>query len=319
MEAEGTITISTEYGMKMENTIHQLDQDKTMTQQMYVLPAEKKAVQIMPSEKAYVTMAFSEDLLEKMQEQNNDPRDMIKRMMEAQCADLGFSEINGVKVQGFETIDPAFHGGMVDNVHAIVWIDIETWLPVKAEYSIEMGDASMDVTVHEFVWDAAVRPEDFVPVIPDDYKSMGNIELPKMDENAAIDGLKFYSEMMGSYPEKIDLMNLMQSMGKIKDSQTEGAMELKKQMEAASSDEERAQMAMQLVAPLQSLGMFYATLTQEQKDPMYYGDRITPEDTDSVLMRWKVEGDTYKVIFGDLSIAEMKYDELVQIEPSLIP
>ena len=77
----------------------------------------------MPSEKAYVTMAFSEDMLEKIKEQNNDPGDMIKKMMKAECTNLGYSEINGVKVQGFQTTDPSYAGGMIDNVNAIIFCE----------------------------------------------------------------------------------------------------------------------------------------------------------------------------------------------------
>ena len=315
MESEGAVTISTEYGVKMENTIHLVDQDKTMTQQMYFLPIEKKMIQVMPSEKAYVTMAFSEDMLEKVKEQNNDPRDMLKKMMESECANLGYSEIDGVKVQGFQTTDPAYTGGMFDNVNATIWVDVKTWLPVRSEFSMTMGDAKMDMVAYDYIWNAVVHAEDFEPVIPEDYKSMGNIEMPKMDENAAINGLRFYAEMTDSYPEKIDLMNLMSSIGKMKDSQTEAAIEFKKQIKAAANEEEKAQMAIKQMAPLQSLGMFYATLMQEKKDPMYYGNRVTPADTDAVLMRWKLDNGKYKVIFGDLSSVEMEYNDLVKIEP----
>jgi outer membrane lipoprotein-sorting protein len=320
MESEGTVTVSTEYGMKMQNTMHLLDQDKTMIQEMYILPAEKKMVQVMPSEKAYMTMTFSEDLLEKMKEQNNDPRDTIKKMLESEYTDLGFSEIDGIKVQGFQTNDPAYAGGMVDDINVSVWVDAKTWLPVRSEFSMKMGDdTKMEMVVHEFIWDIAVQASDFVPVIPDDYKSMGNVELPKMDENGAIEGLRYYAELAGNYPEKLDLMNLMKSLGKLRNSETEAAIQLKQQMKDAGTEEEKAQLIMEQMMPIQSVGMFYAFLTQEKRDPMYYGNQVTPEDTDAVLMRWKQDDGKYKVIFGDLSTVEMEYEDLIKIEPEPLP
>jgi hypothetical protein len=73
------------------------------------------------------------------------------------------------------------------------------------------------------------------------------------------------------------------------------------------------------VVPLQSLGTFYMTLVQDKKDPAYYGNEVTPEDTDAVLMRWKLDNGKYKVIFCDLSTVEMDYEDLIKIEPQPLP
>ncbi|MBL7215497.1 MAG: hypothetical protein ISS71_07440 [Phycisphaerae bacterium] len=320
MESEGIVTISTKYGMKMKSTIHMLNKNKTMTQEMYFLPCEKKVIQIIPSEKAYVTMAFSEDLLQKTKEQNNDPREMIKKIMKTEYTDLGFSEIDGIKVQGFQTTDPAYAGNMCDEVNAAIWVDVETWLPVRSEFTMRVADTlNMKGEMYDYVWNAMVQADDFVPVIPEDYKSMGNIELPKMDENAAIEGLRLFADLTGTYPEKIDMMSIMKSIGKIKNSETEAAIEFKKQMNATKTEEEKAQVMMEKMVPLQSLGMFYATLMQGKKDPAYYGDVVTPDDTDAVLMRWKNDDGTYTVIFGDLTSVEMEYEDLIVIEPEPLP
>jgi len=74
---------------------------------------------------------------------------------------------------------------------------------------------------------------------------------------------------------------------------------------------------LELMAPIQSLGMFQMKLVQEKKDPAYYGDQVTPENTDAVLMRWKNDEGTYTVIFGDLSTVDMEYEDLVKIEPQV--
>ncbi len=316
MEMEGTITVSKEYGMIMENTMHMIDQNTTMTQNIYILSAEKKMIQIMPNEKKYITMAFTEDLLQKMKEQNNDPREMIKKILKSEYTDLGISEIDGVKVQGFQTTDPAYAGVMCDDINATIWVDVKTGLPYRSEFSMKIGETlEMQGEMYDYEWNTIVQADDFVPVIPEDYTSMGNVELPKMDETSAIDGLRFHAELVGSYPEKIDMANLMQAMSKIRESETEAAIEFKKQMELAKTEEDTVQAMMQQMAPLQSLSMFYANLVQEKKDVAYFGSQVTPDDSDAVLMRWKVEGTTYKVIFGDLTIAEMEYEKLKDIEP----
>jgi len=48
--------------------------------------------------------------------------------------------------------------------------------------------------------------------------------------------------------------------------------------------------------------LFYKKLAKEGKEPMYYGDTVTAEDGDLVLMRWKISDDEYRVIFGDLTV-----------------
>lgn len=47
--------------------------------------------------------------------------------------------------------------------------------------------------------------------------------------------------------------------------------------------------------------LFYDRLIKEEKDVAYYGDTVTAEDVDEVLMRWKVSDGEYKVIYGNLS------------------
>jgi hypothetical protein len=73
---------------------------------------------------------------------------------------------------------------------------------------------------------------------------------------------------------------------------------------------------MDIMLPIQSLGLFYMTLVQEKKDPAYYGKTVTPGDAQSVLLRWKTSDTTYKVVMGDLSTTEMSADQLKQIEPA---
>jgi hypothetical protein len=46
--------------------------------------------------------------------------------------------------------------------------------------------------------------------------------------------------------------------------------------------------------------MMYTTLEKDGKDPAYYGDRVSAESPDAVLFRWKIDDDTYRVVFGDL-------------------
>jgi len=71
---------------------------------------------------------------------------------------------------------------------------------------------------------------------------------------------------------------------------------------------------MEVTKPLQSPGFFYMMLTQEKKEPVYYGETVGPDDVEAVLLRWKISDDQYRVIFGDLSAMDVTAEELKELE-----
>ncbi len=60
---------------------------------------------------------------------------------------------------------------------------------------------------------------------------------------------------------------------------------------------------------------FYAQLVG--KDAVYHGDRVTAENPELVLLRWKVSEGIYRVVFGDLSAANYSVEELAEFEAAL--
>jgi outer membrane lipoprotein-sorting protein len=59
---------------------------------------------------------------------------------------------------------------------------------------------------------------------------------------------------------------------------------------------------------------FYDKLVQEKKELVYYGDKITVEDSDRVLIRWKISKKNYRVIFGNLDSKSVTAEELAELE-----
>ena len=59
---------------------------------------------------------------------------------------------------------------------------------------------------------------------------------------------------------------------------------------------------------------YAARLETESKEPMYYGQTVTAADTDKVLLRWKLDDGTYRVIFGDLRIEDVSPPRLAELE-----
>ena len=325
IEMESTIIISNEYGMKMEMTMTDPNTgQEEMTQQMYILPDKKMMISLMPEQKKYMRMEFDDDLLASMKRQNNDPREMIKQIMGCEYTELGRSVIDGIEVEGFRTTDPAFYGGAMENLELTLWVDVEKWLPVRTEMDFKMNEQmQMHGVIYDYQWDIQVDASEFKPVIPEDFTAFPTegMKMPSMSEEAAVEGLKFFAEIFGQYPKKLNLMNLMQEFSALKDSEnlTDAGLKLQEEMKQMTKDEddERIKKVMEMMRQVQSIGMFYMTLVQDKKEPVYYGQSVGPNDADTVLMRWKISDDEYRVIFGDLTIKNVPAEELAELEKLL--
>lgn len=325
MDMKMTVTISSDFGMKAETISIDGNTGKESTNMSYLIPHEGIIVTLMPDQKKYMRTELDDDMLNRIKQQNNDPREMIKQMMGSEYIELGRSKIDGVEVDGFQTTDPAVIGGMGENVTLTLWVDVESWLPVRSEMEFEMNDKmKVHGVVSEFNWDLAVTADEFEPVIPDDFELMGSgMQMPKISEEGLIEGLRLFAELTGRYPEKLSMMELAQEImgfmtnkdvlekikAKIPDFQGVDENELDK----LDKDEVMTK-TMQITLPLQSPGYFYMTLVQDKKEPVYYGQTVTPDDTDAVLLRWKISDNEYRIIFGDLSVGNATAEELANLE-----
>jgi len=324
-DMESTIIISNDFGMKMEMDMTDPNTGKKTTQQMYVVPDSKLIVMVMPEQKRFTRMEFSDDLLAQMKKQNNDPREIIKQMMGCEYTELGRSTIDGVEVDGFQTTDPTVIGGVGENVTLTLWVDAESWLPVRSEIDFDMGEKmKVHGVVSEFNWDLPVTAEDFKPVIPDDFEPMASgMQMPKISEEGLIEGLRLFAELSGSYPKKLSMMELAQeTMGfmtnrdvleKIKEKIPQARGLDEDELDELDGDEVMMK-TMQITKPLQSPGFFYMMLVQDKKEPVYHGETVGPKDIGAVLMRWKNADTEYRVIFGDLSARTVTGEQLAELE-----
>jgi len=288
------------HGIRMDTYM----MDGEIAMNMYILPAEKMMIQLMPEQKKYMRMLLTDELLQKMEEEQNNPRYMIKQFMDYEYTELGPDVIDGIEVEGIETTDPKVWGGMVEEAVGRLWVDVATNLPVRMEMEMAMEDIETKMVMDQFQWGIELDPSLFEPVIPDDYELMAEVEMPDAGGEKAVEGLRLFAEMTGgSYPSDMGLMTAMKELG--------GAMrqELGTEPNAMPSRE-----TMEKMMKMQMVCVFYAQLVQEDKDPAYYGDKVTVEFGHAVLMRWKTADDEYRVIFGDLTIEDVSAEELAELE-----
>lgn len=311
MDTTGTVIISNDFGMKMEMNMTDTNSGEITAQQIYVVPEDKVVIMVMPEQKRFTRIKFSDDLLAKMKKQNNDPREMIRQMLGGKYSELGKSEINGVEVDGFETTDPGIFGGTTGDIKVTLWVDSATWLPVLMEMDMNISEQMrMKGTMYDYEWDIPVEKSEFEPVIPEDFEALKieGMKMPEMTEEAAIEGLKLVAEITGRYPKKANMMDLMQELSPIM------AEQMKKDRAEKMTETERMTKMMETMQPIQSIGMFYMTLVQDQNEPAYYGETVGPDDAEAVLMRWKISEGQYRVIFGDLSALDVTAEELKELE-----
>jgi hypothetical protein len=204
-----------------------------VSQHIYVVPEQKIVVTIIPEKKQYIRMEFDDQLLAKMKQQNNDPREMIKQIMGCKYTELGRSVIDGVEVEGWRTTDPAALGGATADVELTLWVDVKNWLPFRSEMDMKMGD-KMRVTgaTYDFRWNVPVQASDFKPIIPEDFTPFpgDGMKLPSMTEQGAIEGLRLFAEMTARYPKSLSLTDFTQEIFAFTDILMKELKKLKEEM-----------------------------------------------------------------------------------------
>lgn len=282
-------------------------ENKKIVARTYVLFEEGAIVSVIPQQKKYIKMTLTDDLLAKMQKENGDPRTTLKQMMEHEYTELGFKTINGTKVAGIEVTDPAMGGGMFEEFAAQLWCDVDTDLPVlmTMKGSGKNGEVSMEMTMDNFDWDVEIDTAELEPNIPGDYELLAETQFGmSQDANEFVEVFEFFAKFTdGKYPSSLSGMTVIKEFS--------DALMTKLSGQSSPSDPNEKEIAM--IMKLQTIGMTYAMMVKDGNDPAYYGDRVTAEFPHAVLLRWKVNGN-YRVIFGDLTVADVSPDELAELE-----
>jgi len=290
------------------NSVTKLDDDESKTR-TWVLFDQEAIVSLIPEKKKYIKMKLTGDLLEKMKEENGDPKEMLKRTMKYGYKKLGRNKINGITAEGIEVTDPAMGAGMFDKLVTRLWCDVKNDLPVlmTMKGSTNDGEMVMDITIEDFNWDVEIDPAELVPDIPADYELLAETEVGGTAgrEKDLIDMLRFFAETAdGRYPSSLTGMTVV----------TEFVKAIRIKFAGQEPNDVQTKELMGKVVSYQMIGMTYAAMVKDGNEPAYYGDKVNAEFPNAVLMRWKLSEDRNRVIFGDLSIRDVTSDELAQLE-----
>jgi outer membrane lipoprotein-sorting protein len=290
---------SSEYGTRAENYIN--DQLSFI---MYLNPKENIYVSVMPEQKKFMRFTDkSPDELKQIAEKD-DPRVMVRHMMSTEYKQLGRDKINGIDVEGIECTGPKVMGGMFEEATARLWVEIGTDFPVRIEIEgiVSGGQMEMSMVMDDFQWNVELDPALFVPDIPPDYTS-SEMNLPEVNEGTAINALHLFAELTdGRYPGSLALMTLMKEI--TEELTKKYGLRLIGKLDDYTN-------AIQNILPV---GSFYAQLVGAEKEAVYYGDSVTAENPEAVLLRWKISDGYYRVIFGDLTTSDVTAEQLAELE-----
>ena len=213
-DMEMTYIISEQYGMKIET--RSTANGETTEQVGYMLPSENHMLMVMPAQKQYMRFSFDDNVAIQMraQQEHNDPRQMFQWLVESDHVELGRKILNGVEVQGIETTDPKYGGGVFDDVVVRIWVEVESGWPVLMEMDGVMdsgtgeGTSPIRVVVDGFQWDRQMDPAEFVPDIPADYREIESLHMPAMDASGAIQGFELFARFTGRYPADLKVASI---------------------------------------------------------------------------------------------------------------
>lgn len=302
LNVEMKATVARDIGMRMTT---RAGEGLMLISDTYVILDEKVIVSVMPGQKQYMRIKLTDDVFEKIRKENGDPWAIVRQFTENEYTKIGRIVVDGVEVEGFESNDPNIADNVLGNVVGRLWVDALTKLPVRFDIEVlgENGKTMTDMTVYGFEWDVAVEPDVFIPSIPDEYKLASEVEL-STEEEFHLEVLGLFAELThGKYPSELNVMKIMEEF------QHAMITQFGDPMTEPSQPQGRQKMM-----NLQMASAFYAKLASQGKDLAYYGDKVTAEFPDAVLMRWKTEDGTYKVIFGDLSVGKAIAEELEELE-----
>jgi hypothetical protein len=199
-----------------------------------------------------------------------------------EAKELGEKEIDGQKVIGFSTDE------------FTIWADAETALPVR----IEVESPQLSAVFKNFQFNVPVEElESLVSMdLPDGYTEQKKVfDMTTSTEQDLVECLRIWAEVLmdGNFPEAIGMEELMTQLPQVE----------AKLAESITSAEEGTQKGMTLGKGM----LFHMTL----KDKHYAGSGVKVGEADKAVFWYLPDGaDTYRVIYGDLSVKDVAEENL---------
>lgn len=290
---------SSDYGIRRDAY-----RDGKLAAQLYIPRNIENSVEIVPDEKKYVKVKLTEQQLAQMV----DPKQLTELILSLQYTDLEPRVIEGKTCAGVEVDDPRFGKNLFEEGKGRLWADVATDLPVLMEFEGTSAGGSLRtrIVVDQFRWDPPLTPGDFEPNIPGDYTVLAEVDLSP-GKQTLIKAFRSFARIAGgNYPSSLAVMTAM--------TEAQAGFLIERRKQGISVEQRPTKEELNDLLAIQGACTFYGQLAMEKKDVAYYGDKVTAEFPHAVLMRWRVDNDKYRVIFGDLTTQDVTARQLAERE-----
>ncbi len=201
--------------------------------------------------------------------------------------ELGEQEIDGQKAVGFVIRGP--------NEEVKIWADPKTAHPIRMELSL----GQLFVILKNFKLDPPIDDSLMSMDVPAGYTlKQTDFDMSNATEQDFIESLRIWAKVMrdGTFPEAIGTENAMKQMPLLGE----------KMMALNLSEEEASQMGMNF-----GKGMIFHQLLETGGEWHYAGNGVKLGEADKAIYWYLPEGaDTYRVIYGDLSVKDVAPENL---------
>ncbi len=254
-------------------TVQAIVIDFDASRMLQLIPSKKTAVLIDLKDVPEKPENVLEELRNIVTEIQNDPNVSVEP--------LGEKEIDGRIAKGFRATGP--------DGELTVWADPQTALPIR----IEQKWRQVQFVYSDFQFDIEMDESLFSMEIPEDYSELPSGELPieSSTEQDLVESLRIWAEVIldGVFPRDLSTQVYQDDVNKNR----EKFAKLRK--------EERLELAMKL-----GPGFIFFNLLKAENDWHYVGKNVKLGDSESPVCWYRPEGsETYRVIYGDLSIKDV--------------
>jgi hypothetical protein len=267
-----------------------------------IRPAGEYGIEINHQTKTYITYR---PIIQRNPHSGLD--DLVNFIGEA-TQDMGIQEIDGRKTHGYRLDMKNVDEDMIAPGNVELWIDVETYLPVRVRHNWDGFDFSMTELDANFQWGIEQKPELLDTTPPKGYANATPEPLALSELVGKItDALKIYRDECGGdyprpkkdfyYPTIVEELCKKLGLNKLP---KRGTKEGKEGLAAKAWD------GFALIENIQ----------QYNPEFSYNGQAVTPKDKDKdkVLLRWKLDDGRYEVIYGDLRAETLAAERLRTLE-----
>jgi outer membrane lipoprotein-sorting protein len=244
---------------------------------LQLIPSKKEAVVIDLKDLPEEPENILEELRNFVTEIQNDPEISVEQ--------LGEKEIDGRVVTGFRARNP--------DGEFTVWADPQTALPIR----IEQTWRQMQFVYTDFQFDIEMDESLFSMEIPEGYSELrGELPIGSSTEQDLVETLRMWVEVIldDAFPEDFSGQVYVDDVKK------------NREKFVKLQDEQKMKMAMKM-----GPGFIFVQLLKPENDWRYVGKNVKLGDAESPVCWYKPIGSqTYRVIYGDLSIRDILEEEL---------